>query len=172
MRPQVLRTSFMNCPIFVMSSVALTPNPITSVQPLFLGDLQWQPWQAWSHCDKTCGEGQRKRRRACFPPKNGGKECPGAGDPAYEEDGKCSEGPCSSKYTHTHFKIIHSGASGNVYLFSRDPLDGVGSMDAVLRLMRPGHDDQDEELRRRGGRHQQADPGSGLPRARDSRGRM
>ena len=75
--------------------------PLTSVQPLFLGDLQWQPWQAWSHCDKTCGEGQRKRRRACFPPKNGGKECPEAGDPAYEEDGKCSEGPCSSKCTYS-----------------------------------------------------------------------
>ena len=62
---------------------------------LFLEDLQWQSWLRWSPCSVTCGPGTRKRQRACFPPRNGGKDCPAPGDPMYSQHGECHEQPCA-----------------------------------------------------------------------------
>ena len=56
--------------------------------------LQWLPWGAWSPCSGTCGKGHRSRSRGCYPPKNGGKDCPPQGDKDYHEREDCNGEPC------------------------------------------------------------------------------
>ena len=41
-----------------------------------LQDCTWGNWQPWSSCSKSCGRGQRSRRRRKFrPATGGGKDC-------------------------------------------------------------------------------------------------
>jgi hypothetical protein len=83
-----------------LTSPHLTSPHLTSFQLIspisacFPGDLQWQDWQAWSKCSATCGKGIRLRLRACFPPRNGGKDCPPPGSKDYSESSDCLERRC------------------------------------------------------------------------------
>lgn len=45
-------------------------------------DGHWNRWSAWSKCDKSCGQGTKKRTRICNDPspKNSGKQCIGAAE--------------------------------------------------------------------------------------------
>lgn len=40
----------------------------------------WSDWSPWSTCTKTCGRGQKYRKRECSAPKpiNGGRMCEGS----------------------------------------------------------------------------------------------
>jgi len=44
-------------------------------------DGGWGEWYKWERCDKTCGGGEKSRRRVCDnpPPSRGGLKCPGVG---------------------------------------------------------------------------------------------
>ena len=42
-------------------------------------------------------KGIRKRVRACFPPKNGGKDCPPPESKEYSESAECMERRCIGK---------------------------------------------------------------------------
>ncbi|XP_056592403.1 thrombospondin type-1 domain-containing protein 1 [Triplophysa dalaica] len=39
--------------------------------------IMWGPWQPWSACSVTCGEGVRERVRECLLPSGGGMQCTG-----------------------------------------------------------------------------------------------
>ncbi|XP_013408472.1 hemicentin-1-like [Lingula anatina] len=52
----------------------------------------WTAWSTWSRCSRTCGGGNRVRRRSCTspPPQNGGLDCPGS--PTQSQS--CNTNPC------------------------------------------------------------------------------
>lgn len=47
---------------------------------MFEVDGGWSDWSPWTMCSKTCGKGQKYRRRECNSPKpiNGGAVCEGS----------------------------------------------------------------------------------------------
>ena len=56
--------------------------------------IQWNSWQEWSSCSKTCGGGYETRIRTIQQPGTiipFGQECEG------QEDRKCNTQPCPSK---------------------------------------------------------------------------
>ena len=52
----------------------------------------WTAWELWSRCSRTCGLGQRYRKRHCTSPRpqNGGRLCKGASLGVRP----CNEGSC------------------------------------------------------------------------------
>ena len=68
--------------------------------------------------------------------------------------------------TSSKINVLHAGQI--VHILFRNPLDGMGSVVQVLGVLWPRHEDDQEELHRRGGGHCLDDPGKGLPRARNS----
>lgn len=53
----------------------------------------WGPWQAWSGCSVTCGEGVRERVRECLLPSSGGIQCTGM----VREQSHCSLEDCTEE---------------------------------------------------------------------------
>uniref|UniRef100_A0A671M0M5 Thrombospondin type-1 domain-containing protein 1-like n=1 Tax=Sinocyclocheilus anshuiensis TaxID=1608454 RepID=A0A671M0M5_9TELE len=51
----------------------------------------WGPWQPWSGCSVTCGEGVRERVRECLLPSSGGMQCTGM----VREQSHCSLEDCT-----------------------------------------------------------------------------
>ncbi|XP_060765299.1 thrombospondin type-1 domain-containing protein 1 isoform X2 [Neoarius graeffei] len=51
----------------------------------------WGPWQTWSGCSVTCGEGVRERMRECLLPPGGGIQCTGM----VREQSLCSLEDCT-----------------------------------------------------------------------------
>ncbi|TRY83177.1 hypothetical protein DNTS_020675 [Danionella cerebrum] len=51
----------------------------------------WGPWQPWSECSVTCGEGVRERVRECLLPSSGGIQCTGM----VREQSHCSLEDCT-----------------------------------------------------------------------------
>ncbi|KAG7322304.1 hypothetical protein KOW79_013650 [Hemibagrus wyckioides] len=51
----------------------------------------WGPWQTWSGCSVTCGEGVRERVRECLVPPGGGMQCSGM----VREQSLCSLEDCT-----------------------------------------------------------------------------
>ncbi|XP_053502210.1 thrombospondin type-1 domain-containing protein 1 isoform X1 [Ictalurus furcatus] len=51
----------------------------------------WVPWQTWSGCSVTCGEGVRERVRECLLPPGGGMQCTGM----VREQSLCSLEDCT-----------------------------------------------------------------------------
>ncbi|XP_026871939.2 thrombospondin type-1 domain-containing protein 1 isoform X2 [Electrophorus electricus] len=51
----------------------------------------WGPWQTWSGCSVTCGEGVRERMRECLLPSGGGMQCTGL----VREQSLCSLEDCT-----------------------------------------------------------------------------
>ncbi|XP_060751893.1 thrombospondin type-1 domain-containing protein 1 isoform X1 [Tachysurus vachellii] len=51
----------------------------------------WGPWQTWSGCSVTCGEGVRERVRECLVPPGGGMQCNGM----VREQSLCSLEDCT-----------------------------------------------------------------------------
>ncbi|XP_030648442.1 thrombospondin type-1 domain-containing protein 1 [Chanos chanos] len=51
----------------------------------------WGPWQSWSGCSVTCGEGVRERVRECLVPSGGGMRCTGM----VREQSHCSLEDCT-----------------------------------------------------------------------------
>ncbi|KAL7847220.1 hypothetical protein SRHO_G00222000 [Serrasalmus rhombeus] len=51
----------------------------------------WGPWQTWSGCSVTCGEGVRERVRDCLLPSGGGMQCTGM----VREQSPCSLEDCT-----------------------------------------------------------------------------
>ncbi len=58
----------------------------------------WGPWQPWSGCSVTCGEGVRERVRECLLPSSGGMQCTGM----VREQSHCSLEDCTGK----HFTVL------------------------------------------------------------------
>lgn len=56
-------------------------------------DGQWQQWNSWSSCTKTCGGGSQQRQRVCYGPFFAGEPCPGD----RMEIQRCSEKRCPGK---------------------------------------------------------------------------
>lgn len=54
----------------------------------------WGPWQPWSGCSVTCGEGVRERVRECLLPSSGGMQCTGM----VREQSHCSLEDCTGKH--------------------------------------------------------------------------
>lgn len=54
----------------------------------------WGPWQPWSACSVTCGEGVRERVRECLLPSSGGMQCTGM----VREQSHCSLEDCTGKH--------------------------------------------------------------------------
>ncbi|XP_028839417.1 thrombospondin type-1 domain-containing protein 1 isoform X2 [Denticeps clupeoides] len=52
---------------------------------------EWGPWQSWSGCSVTCGEGVRERARECLSPPGGGMQCTGM----VKEQSHCSLEDCA-----------------------------------------------------------------------------
>ena len=52
----------------------------------------WSNWGPYSRCSRTCGGGQKTRRRTCNKPpaSHGGLPCPGAATQAT----RCNINPC------------------------------------------------------------------------------
>lgn len=58
---------------------------------LFLSAESWGPWQPWSVCSVSCGEGVRERVRECLLPSGvGGMQCTGM----VKEQSLCSLEDC------------------------------------------------------------------------------
>ncbi|XP_043106644.1 thrombospondin type-1 domain-containing protein 1 [Puntigrus tetrazona] len=53
----------------------------------------WGPWQPWSGCSVTCGEGVRERVRECLLPSSGGMQCTGM----VREQSHCSLEDCTEE---------------------------------------------------------------------------
>ncbi|XP_067290084.1 thrombospondin type-1 domain-containing protein 1 isoform X1 [Pseudorasbora parva] len=53
----------------------------------------WGPWQPWSGCSVTCGEGVRERVRECLLPSSGGMQCTGM----VMEQSHCSLEDCTEE---------------------------------------------------------------------------
>uniref|UniRef100_A0A8C1GGH8 Thrombospondin type-1 domain-containing protein 1 n=1 Tax=Cyprinus carpio TaxID=7962 RepID=A0A8C1GGH8_CYPCA len=53
----------------------------------------WGPWQPWSGCSVTCGEGVRERVRECLLPSSGGMQCTGM----VREQSHCSLEYCTEE---------------------------------------------------------------------------
>ncbi|XP_051539589.1 thrombospondin type-1 domain-containing protein 1-like isoform X2 [Myxocyprinus asiaticus] len=53
----------------------------------------WGPWQPWSGCSVTCGEGVRERERECLLPSGGGIQCTGM----VREQSHCSLEDCTGE---------------------------------------------------------------------------
>ena len=55
-------------------------------------DGEWGYWSAFGPCSKSCGEGQKTRKRICNDPspRNGGRKCAGKAT----EVQKCKERAC------------------------------------------------------------------------------
>ena len=71
-----------------------------------LQDCTWGNWQPWSSCSKSCGRGQRsRRRRKSQPATGGGRECledTTEAELCNNQDCKTQEvvsGPSTGKYT-------------------------------------------------------------------------
>lgn len=56
----------------------------------------WGPWQTWSGCSVTCGEGVRERVRDCLLPSGGGMQCTGM----VREQSHCSLEDCTGEPYH------------------------------------------------------------------------
>ena len=58
---------------------------------------QWNAWEGWEACTKSCGGGIQKRVRRCGnpAPANGGRDCIGA----REQTAFCNQQACPSKYS-------------------------------------------------------------------------
>lgn len=55
-------------------------------------NYEWGPFGDWGNCTGNCGTtGERMRHRICFPPENGGYECPADIDTEVEQ---CEMEPC------------------------------------------------------------------------------
>ncbi|KAI5099953.1 thrombospondin type-1 domain-containing protein 1, partial [Silurus meridionalis] len=55
----------------------------------------WGPWQTWSGCSVTCGDGVRERVRECLLPPGGGMQCTGM----VREQSLCSLEDCTDVMT-------------------------------------------------------------------------
>ncbi|XP_039601779.1 thrombospondin type-1 domain-containing protein 1 [Polypterus senegalus] len=55
----------------------------------------WTPWQSWSSCSVTCGDGKRERHRMCVSVSSGKSDCPGAS----QETSICSLEDCRAIQT-------------------------------------------------------------------------
>ncbi|XP_052423700.1 thrombospondin type-1 domain-containing protein 1 [Carassius gibelio] len=73
----------------------------------------WGPWQPWSGCSVTCGEGVRERVRECLLPSSGGMQCTGM----VREQSHCSLEGCTEELPHpplTPPPAVNSALTGNL----------------------------------------------------------
>ncbi|XP_051540934.1 thrombospondin type-1 domain-containing protein 1-like [Myxocyprinus asiaticus] len=73
----------------------------------------WGPWQPWSGCSVTCGEGVRERVRECLLPSGGGMKCTGM----VREQSHCSLEDCTEELSPpsgTHPPAVSSPLAGNL----------------------------------------------------------
>ena len=68
------------------------------------------PWTEWTPCDKTCGQGEQIRERACNKPapSGGGKSCNSIG--SYSEVKKCQIAQCgmNQSYFNAHNDVYNT----------------------------------------------------------------
>ncbi|KAI4877747.1 hypothetical protein NFI96_016175, partial [Prochilodus magdalenae] len=73
----------------------------------------WGPWQTWSGCSVTCGEGVRERSRECLLPSGGGMQCTGM----VREQSLCSLEDCTEDLPSPSFPpppAVDSPLGGNM----------------------------------------------------------
>uniref|UniRef100_A0A8C4H4X2 Thrombospondin, type I, domain containing 1 n=1 Tax=Dicentrarchus labrax TaxID=13489 RepID=A0A8C4H4X2_DICLA len=71
-----------------------SPSPAQTCLVVHRSAESWGPWQPWSVCSVSCGEGVRERVRECMLPSGvGGKQCTGM----VKEQSLCSLEDCVSK---------------------------------------------------------------------------
>ncbi|KAG9263566.1 thrombospondin type-1 domain-containing protein 1 [Astyanax mexicanus] len=73
----------------------------------------WGPWQTWSGCSVTCGEGVRERVRECLLPSSGGMQCTGL----VRDQSHCSLEDCAEDLPPPSFPpppALHSFLGGNM----------------------------------------------------------
>ncbi|XP_026129347.1 thrombospondin type-1 domain-containing protein 1 isoform X2 [Carassius auratus] len=73
----------------------------------------WGPWQPWSGCSVTCGEGVRERVRECLLPSSGGMQCTGM----VREQSHCSLEGCTEELPPpplTPPPAVNSALTGNL----------------------------------------------------------
>ncbi|XP_034034235.1 thrombospondin type-1 domain-containing protein 1 isoform X2 [Thalassophryne amazonica] len=68
-----------------------SPSPAQTCLVVYKSSESWGPWQPWSVCSVSCGEGVRERVRECLLPSGGGKQCKGV----VKEQSPCSLEECA-----------------------------------------------------------------------------
>ena len=64
---------------------------------IFSANCQWSPWGQWTSCSRSCGNGQKQRRRTIVKyEKYGGKKCSGS----KREKGSCNNHIVCKKFFH------------------------------------------------------------------------
>ncbi|KAL0994942.1 hypothetical protein UPYG_G00129690 [Umbra pygmaea] len=73
-------------------NVSRSPSPAQTCLVVHRTAESWGPWQAWSVCSASCGEGVRERVRQCLLPSSGGSvQCTGM----VKEQSLCSLEACT-----------------------------------------------------------------------------
>ncbi|CAN9501371.1 unnamed protein product [Ophioblennius macclurei] len=70
-----------------------SPSPAQTCLVVYKSAESWGPWQPWSFCSVSCGEGVRERERECLLPSGvGGSQCTGM----VKEQSLCSLEDCAA----------------------------------------------------------------------------